>query len=423
MTALSSYAATAACLLLLITSLASADNAVIVFNNQAQGRVREQGIQNQISAKVYALTHIAQLLAVDETASEKVQAAQAAYAGHTVLNLLFPWAFYKHDAALKNFTTSLSPQEKAAASQAGRAAGLAVVADRLDDGFDKWVSFTPAPANGPVGAYQFTPNQTYALYPQLANVTTILLPANQSAPSTPPASQFSSKAEIITQPWGISPLTVSSSEYTTELQQVFTLGKKGGTNQTNIDTANFWADGNTTSTVTGHWNQIAQAVIPANISTAEAALLFARLNAAVWDASIVGWGVKYSVLFWRPITAIRQGDGIAANSAFVDANWTPTLATPPHPEYPSGHSISSGAAAGVLANYFGTDEVPFTIGTEFPGLSPRSYSSFSQAVDEVGYSRVVGGIHFNRAVVDGATLGYKVADYIDEYLSKAALAS
>ena len=50
---------------------------------------------------------------------------------------------------------------------------------RLDDGFDKWAPFTPAPANGPVGAYQFTPNQTYALYPQLANVTTILLPVNQ----------------------------------------------------------------------------------------------------------------------------------------------------------------------------------------------------------------------------------------------------
>ena len=91
-----------------------------------------------------------------------------------------------------------------------------------------------------------------------------------------------------------------------------------------------------TSTVTGHWNQIAQAVLPANISTAEAALLFARLNAAVWDASIAGWGVKYNVLFWRPITAIRQGDGNAANAAYVDANWTPTLATPPHPEYPSG---------------------------------------------------------------------------------------
>ncbi len=77
-------------------------------------------------------------------------------------------------------------------------------------------------------------------------------------------------------------------------------------------------------------------MLPANTSVAEAALLFSRLNAAVWDASIVGWGSKYSDLFWRPITAIRQGDGDKANEAYVNAAWSPELNTPSHPEYPSG---------------------------------------------------------------------------------------
>jgi hypothetical protein len=98
-----------------------------------------------------------------------------------------------------------------------------------------------------------------------------------------------------------------------------------------------------TSAVSGHWNQIAQAVLPPSTSTLRAALLFAQLNAAQWDASIAAYRQKYADKFWRPITAINQGD--ASNPTLKDATWVPFLSTPAHPEHPSGAHLGQAPPA------------------------------------------------------------------------------
>ncbi|GAB4815934.1 hypothetical protein N2152v2_002980 [Parachlorella kessleri] len=374
--------------LLMITSC-TADNAIVAFVKQAQGRVREHGLPNQAAARV-------------------------TYAGHTVLNLLFPWAFYKHDAALKNFTADLTAEEKAAASKAGRDAGIRAVKDRLTDGFDVWAEFTPAPA-GSVGEYQFTPNQTYALVPQLAKARTYFPPPNKTFEDS------------------LLPHPITSPEYTAELEEIYRVGGKNSTERSQYDTetALFWDIPLNTSSVSGLFNTIAQTLLPANTSLYDTALLFARLNVAGFDGVSGAWRVKYRALSWRPVTAIREGDGTSQNEEYVDPQWTPLLPTPPHPEYVAGHTATAAAQGAVLSNFLGTDNVKFTVASEVAGLSPRTYASLSQAsaggllgsallaVEEAGDSRVLGGVHFRKAVEDGATLGYQIGNNVYTAIANA----
>src|SRR6476659_1573111 len=103
----------------------------------------------------------------------------------------------------------------------------------------------------------------------------------------------------------------------------------------------FWADGAGTETPPGHWNSIAQIIAAAHSNTLEEnARLFALLNIAMADAAICAWDAKYTFHFWRPVTAI----------AFVEPelHWMSFIVTPPFPDYVSGHSTFSGAAATVL---------------------------------------------------------------------------
>ena len=118
------------------------------------------------------------------------------------------------------------------------------------------------------------------------------------------------------------------------------------------------------------------------------------LNISMADAAICCWDDKYTYNAWRPITAIRLGDTDGNPLTDPDPTWQPLLTTPNFPEYMSGHSTFSGAAAQVLTDFYGTDDITFTMGSEgLPGVT-RTYTSFSEAADEAGMSRIYGGIHF-----------------------------
>ncbi|PRW60432.1 PAP2 superfamily [Chlorella sorokiniana] len=390
-----------AALLGLLAACSASPAAIISANNEAQATVRALGIQSQIASRLYSLVHLAQYQAIEEGAEEAVQAAQAAYAGHAVLKQLFPWRFASYDKALKPLIADLSEEQRTSAEKVGRDAAIEVLTASLRDNFDRYVPFTPAANDSAPGLYQFTPNQTYSVYPQIAQTKPVVL---------------SSVTEFKPAP----PNAIGSPEYVADLAEVFVVGRKDSSNRTQeqTDTANFWADGNTTSAVAGHFNQIAQVLLSPNATVEEAALLFAVLNAAQWDASISAYTAKYANPSWRPITAITQGDGSQETAAYVDKDWRPLLNTPNHPEHPSGHSATAGASGAVLAEFFGAD-TPFEIGTEFPGLVPRTYASVQEAVEEVNDSRVFGGVHFRHAVEEGAKLGAAVAQaVISEFDSK-----
>jgi hypothetical protein len=149
-------------------------------------------------------------------------------------------------------------------------------------------------------------------------------------------------------------------------------------------------------------------------SLLESARLLALLDLAMADAAIACWDAKYFYSAWRPVTAIPLeasigNAGITVNAG--DATWMPLFATPAHPEYPSGHSTVSGAAAAVLVAFFG-EKTHFTVDNDLLIGVTRSYHSFTQALNEVKNARIYAGIHFRFSCDDGQVIGDQVGHYV-----------
>lgn len=164
----------------------------------------------------------------------------------------------------------------------------------------------------------------------------------------------------------------------------------------------FWSDDpGQTVTPPGHSISILTQVIRRlDVSLARAAQAYAGVGIAVADAFIACWATKYRYNLLRPVTYIRN---------FIDPDWMPLLTTPPFPEYTSGHSVQSAAAAQVMTALFG--DVAFTDHThDARGLAARSFESFREAAEEAAISRLLGGIHFRAAIDRGLRQGACVGD-------------
>lgn len=195
------------------------------------------------------------------------------------------------------------------------------------------------------------------------------------------------------------PNPVGSPAYNAELAEVEIMGRKDGGSRTADQSlfCVFWA-GNTP----GFWNRAAVEVAERNeLSLLEKARVLAAMNVAVADSVISCWNAKYTYEFWRPVTAIQ----------LVDPTWNPWITTPNHPEYPSGHSSQSGAAAAVLGAFFG-DATEFTLTSETAPGVVRHYTSFNDAAEEAGDARVFGGIHFRKSCVDAKAMGEHIGAYV-----------
>jgi membrane-associated phospholipid phosphatase len=131
--------------------------------------------------------------------------------------------------------------------------------------------------------------------------------------------------------------------------------------------------------------------------------VLARVGIAVADAFISCWHEKYRFDLVRPVSYVRR---------HIDPQWEPLLITPPFPEYPSGHSTQSAAAATVLTAFFGENYAFDDRTGERDGLEPRSFTSFWAAAEEAGMSRLYGGIHFRSAIEAGLEQGRCVGAYV-----------
>ena len=349
--------------------------------------------------------------AAPHNASERAAAIQAAY---VILVDLYPAQSTtlktQRDASLAALASTEKAQSIAAGVAWGQTVADAIWAWRLTDGF------APAPppflgvqsivgTPAAIGAWRPTPqglpNQLPGVSgagPQFATMTPWVL-TRPSQFRLPP------------------PLALNSPEYATELDELFKMGVYSGSGRTQdqSDLALFWA-GNTPL----YWNRIAAELSKERgLTLTENAHLFALLNVSMADAAIACWDGKYRYVFWRPITAIRDG----FTPADSDPNWIPWLdffpgGTPAHPEYPSGHSTVSGAAAFTLAAAFG-ENTAFSIDSETLPGKIRSFASFADAVAEIANARVFGGIHFRISCVRGNMLGSSVADYISRHALRA----
>jgi len=168
----------------------------------------------------------------------------------------------------------------------------------------------------------------------------------------------------------------------------------------------YWADDpGKTPTPAGHWSYIANDLLRAQkADLGRAASTHVLLNMAMSDAFVAGWAAKYRYSLIRPVTYIQL---------FIDSNWvTPLFTTPNFPEYPSGHSVQSSAAAGVLERQFGKD-LKFVDNTHNDrGWGPRTFPSFNAAANEASLSRMYAGIHFRFGSEGGQTQGRCVAQKV-----------
>jgi membrane-associated phospholipid phosphatase len=201
------------------------------------------------------------------------------------------------------------------------------------------------------------------------------------------------------------PPNINSAAYRHARATVELLGAAHSTQRTAEQTeiAHYWSDAIGTYAPAGHWNAITASIVaPMQLGIATEAELFAELNVAIADASIGMSDAKYTFWSWRPISAIRAGDGVTEPLP----SWTPLLTTPNHPSYVSGHSAFSGAAATVLTDWFGDRAFTFS-SASLPGVT-RHFTNFQQAAEEAAASRVYGGIHFPFDNADGLALGRAV---------------
>jgi hypothetical protein len=154
----------------------------------------------------------------------------------------------------------------------------------------------------------------------------------------------------------------------------------------------------------GHWIGITSvATRQAKSSFEDTVNAYANVSISLFDAFISCWDEKWKTLIVRPETLINQ---------YYDEEWLPLLQTPPFPEYTSGHSVISRAAAVILTDLFG-ENFQFTDSTEIMyGLPERSYNSFLHASEEAAISRLYGGIHYMMAITEGVEQGQKVGDYV-----------
>lgn len=235
-------------------------------------------------------------------------------------------------------------------------------------------------------------------------------------PTTPPLFPQYATAK----PWGMEradqfrpgpPPALSSSLYARDYNETKDWGGVKSTKRTDAqaDAVRFWTQIN----LGPAWYQAAAQVSDRkNLSFADNARLFALLSMALANCFVVDWDAKFTYNFWRPITAIRNGDQDGNDATDRDASWQPLNATPMHPEYPSQAGINAGAARAILESVFGSAPEGFATTDIMDARLSRPFASFAQMALEHKEVRIWGGIHFRNSLEIGDAMGVKIAEHL-----------
>jgi hypothetical protein len=383
--------------------IAAQQDPVLRWNQMLLDAVQFDASAPTFASRAMAMVHAAiydAVSAIEGTAGYSVSLAaptgislEAAVSGaaHRVLSYLYP----AQQAIFNTVRTAALGQVPDGAAETGgvtfgQLVGEAIIALRADDGWDDFVDYVPG--TNPGDWQQTEPLYAPALDPQWGNLASFSgADLDELTPSGPPS--------------------LSSLQWANALNEVKSLGSASSTVRTADQTqiARFWADGSGTYSPPGHWNKIAQQVaVAAGNSIAENARLFAKLDIALADAAILAWKAKFETDFWRPFTAIHNAADDGNDLTTADATWQPLLITPNFPEYVSGHSTFSGAAAAVLTSIFGANYSFTTTSSGLLGVN-RTFTSFDAAATEAGRSRIYGGIHYEFSNQDGQAAGRALA--------------
>lgn len=403
--------------LILCSGTAARADIVLDWNAQALEAVQASGTPPPYVARNLAMLHVAVYNAVEGIAGDHQLFANGAYAGpgagpmgasieaaatmaaYTVMTNLYPALSGSFESLYNTHVAALGVSQ---ATTDGLAWGSTVASGVLDWRSTDGASIAGATPYTPVGQPGYwqptAPGYASPLLPGWGNVSTFAIPS--TAGFQPAGLPGPTRADFL-----------ASTQYANELNQVKEIGSLTSLTRTadQSEIAVFWAAGGGTVTPPGQWNQIGQTVAAsAGLTLQDNARVFAALNVAMADAGIVSWDAKYGEDLWRPITAIWEAENDGNPLTEADLAWLPFITTPPFPEYTSGHSSFSGAAMTVLADFFG-DDTAFSYGTDIDGDGiidiTRDFTSFTEAGEEAGMSRIYGGIHFMSGNIDGRDSG------------------
>lgn len=314
--------------------------------------------------------------------------AAAASAAATALGKLHPERAAAFEAALEEYLKGLSADPAAVAKgrQLGERVALRVFDSRAHDGATDTDPYRPRTQPG---VYVPTATMVCATWPTLKPF--VLERPDQFRPAPPVA--------------------LASKEWAADYNEVKLLGARDSATRTpeQTETARFWL-------MTGPqaYHPIARQLIEArHLKIIDSAHFMAMYAVALTDAYIAVFDAKYRYNFWRPLTAIRNGDSGANSGMERDATWQPLDTTPMHPEYPCAHCIESGAAAAVIESsggLGGLTELRLTSPTA-PGVT-HHWTNLESFIDEVANARVWAGFHYRSSARVGTAMGRDVGRYV-----------
>jgi hypothetical protein len=376
---------------------ASAADVVTEWNQKAGAAVLEAKVYPFMGTRVTALVHVAMFDAINSIegryspykvkisapAGSSAEAAGVA-AAHAVLVAIFPEQKASLDAS---YAASLAQIPDASGKPSGIGVGEEVagkiLALRAADGADAPNTYRPTTAPG-----VYVPT-IVPIASQWGNVTPWVMERGaQFRPAAPP--------------------DLKSAEWARDYNEVKGLGGKKSTTRTAEQTemARFWV-------ITGpqSWNSLVQQLAGTQgRSLIQNARLFALVEMAAADAYIAVFDAKYTFNFWRPITAIRNGDQDGNDATMRDASWEPLIDTTPHPEYPCAHCITSSAVRAVLESEFGNANVSLNMtSSAVPGVVHK-WVSIEEWANEVSMARICGGIHYRNSTMVGQEMGKKIGE-------------
>jgi hypothetical protein len=380
----------AACLAVLMSQTSHAD-AVTEWNTVAGDLVVQAKLGTPPAVRVMAIVQTAvheavgaaQRLPTSDGASIAVDAAIAA-ANRTALSRLLP----HHVAAIEEkYKSAVSAMADGPAKSSGIAAGeqaaAHVLAWRAEDGAAAADAYRPATVPGtyvptaPVAAPQWPHRKPW-----------LMATPSQMRPAPPPA--------------------LASAQWARDYNEVKALGSKNSKTRTPEQTAvaRFWE-----YSLPPIYTAVVQSVARAPGRTAARnARLLAAASQAMDNALIAVFDAKYHYGFWRPVTAIRNGDRDDNAATEVESSWAPLIDNPGHPEYPSAHSILAATVGELIKAEVGDARMP-ELATSSPSANgeTRRWSSADAFMSEVANARIWEGIHYRFSVDAGLAMGKKIA--------------
>lgn len=385
---------------------ADANEAIVEWNQQAVALALRPipALAPVQQTRVMAIFHLAVHDAVNGTTGEyetylsppsppenASPVAAAIAAAHYALKNLFPGNDMMLDERYANSLAAHGLLPTDPGISFGSSAAAAILASRTNDHSSEAQFDYNVPGAGAPGVW-IRLNNAPALLPGWGNVTPFVLrTSSQFRPEAPP--------------------DLASEKYARDYNEIKTIGINTGSSRsvTQSQIATFWR-----ASPTAIWNPVlTQLVQSRNLTFSQNARLYALFYLAAADAGIACWEAKYHYNFWRPQLAIVNGEFDSNDATVGNGTWQPFVLTPPHPEYPSGHTSNSSAMAEILTSQFeDTPGVPLVV--TLSGIT-RQWGSLSEAVQEVIDARVYSGIHFRNSDEVGARMGRQVAQFVSKH--------